>query len=842
MRSRSLYEAGWHWIEAGLTRLAENHDPLRAEILQSQRLRPCFDAGSLDRIDLYSASLISAALDRGLSTSIVLPDGQVRRPAFLFAYTLLNVWWRTRELPGRPKVLYCGATPGIREQLAKIRVSGLRLDSVFDQVDLPRGRLGRADKTASDNADSQLPRVITAYAPADSPALISELRPRCIAVDYDDSGSLPWLAELLEAARESRTTVLSWGSNPLSNVRREFVDYGHTVVWPFGRSQDGDAEFCLSDPPEVLFQPFTVTQIHPLLVTGGRDCRYSAALERASAKLREVSRVGLGTFGITALQQHWKLYREVEGLHVPLGIIEAEASNFWGASAPSRSLAICRRFQEILASREPSIAASLSSATEALGEAVEWLNRNEPPLWQALCRLVQSPEKSGHARLITFTNRTKKALFLFALLAKHNLTEEDLRTHLKWLVTLDSLRRSASAGHGLSLMEDGTTISKHLSPMPLLVGLPSAHGNSKLWPVFLADEVVVLAHALQARTLAWRAGDWSRTLSMDLQGLTQTLSALLRLPAPSQTPPLTSRVELCAAIQVDGATAESKEAVPNTLFVGPDLEEEMALLFEEDASVEGLNGVPPEGPSAEEEFDPWVETAIRLRFAGGWRGMFEPTARLNYIDRAAGELHERYVRSLRVGDTVLVVPLQRRQALYDLVIARVHQHPAIQLHLALLNRWHSDLVQGYKDWSVRDRRVERLLSALRARGSRLSSSLAVHFWITGATLCPIDPEDIRRIAEVLRLDFVAAHYKKIAHAASRIRGLHRGLSNRLNHWLRDRAHGRVVSHDHEIIDEETRLTFGEVRESFVITEVQGLTPVVGPFLRSSLGIISRGSG
>jgi hypothetical protein len=134
-----------------------------------------------------------------------------------------------------------------------------------------------------------------------------------------------------------------------------------------------------------------------------------------------------------------------------------------------------------------------------------------------------------------------------------------------------------------------------------------------------------------------------------------------------------------------------------------------------------------------------------------------------------------------------------------------------------------------------------LLKTLRGKGSRLSSTLAVEFWISGATLCPIDPEDIKRVAEILALDFVESHYRKIAQAASRIRGLHRGLSNRLNHWLHDRAQGGVASHDQAIIDDETGLTFGEVRDSFVITEVKESTAVVGPFLRSSLGIISRGA-
>lgn len=205
------------------------------------------------------------------------------------------------------------------------------------------------------------------------------------------------------------------------------------------------------------------------------------------------------------------------------------------------------------------------------------------------------------------------------------------------------------------------------------------------------------------------------------------------------------------------------------------------------------------------------------------------------------------MNALRRGDHLLIIPFQRRQSLYDLVIGRVHGHPAIQLHLALIAKWHTELIRGLHEWS-RDEllsrhgsaRSEALLAEIRKRGSRLSSGLAVKFWITRATLCPSDPEDIRRVAEVLGLDWIKDNYRKISQAAIRIRGLHRGLANRLNHWLSDRARGLVDSHDSEIVDQETQLTFGDLRASFLVVEVLHATSIQGPFLRATLGMISKG--
>src|SRR5262249_34529091 len=155
-------------------------------------------------------------------------------------------------------------------------------------------------------------------------------------------------------------------------------------------------------------------------------------------------------------------------------------------------------------------------------------------------------------------------------------------------------------------------------------------------------------------------------------------------------------------------------------------------------------------------------------------------------------------------------------------------------------RWREDLQAGYQRWAQQHRDpIAKILEELQRAGSGLTSALAIRFWLNGATLCPSDPGDLLRTAELLNLTFVRSRYRQIANAASRIRGLHRGLSNRLNRWLNDQARGMGDTHDAEVIDPALGLTFGDLRSSLVVAEVISIREVAGPFLRDTLGYIEK---
>ena len=128
-----------------------------------------------------------------------------------------------------------------------------------------------------------------------------------------------------------------------------------------------------------------------------------------------------------------------------------------------------------------------------------------------------------------------------------------------------------------------------------------------------------------------------------------------------------------------------------------------------------------------------------------------------------------------------------------------------------------------------------LLRRMQAQGSQIISTQALLFWLRGMVLSPLDPNDLQRLAEVLNMSFVKQFHKFILQAANRLRGLHRGLSRKLNRWLAEHATGGEYKNDDDVIDPELGLTFGDVRSSLLVLRVIGIQNVAGPFLRDSLG-------
>jgi hypothetical protein len=388
------------------------------------------------------------------------------------------------------------------------------------------------------------------------------------------------------------------------------------------------------------------------------------------------------------------------------------------------------------------------------------------------------------------------------------------------------------------------SIPDSLELVPLFVGVPTIGQSSRLLPVFFSDTAEVLIHGYQQGLMIPCVHRWEEAISPNLTGISETIDFFAGRPKIGNDKiHLQQRLSLASSTrlviqskQEDDDSLDDQEA----LWASPDLKNEVGYLFEEDEDSVLIQDAGADEGNAVADDTLSVDQAIEITFSGGWRALFAREQAINFVAPDTRRVEERFVRALRVGDTALIIPSQPRQSLYALIISRVHQHPSIELHLALLRRWREDLQAGYQRWAQLHRDpLARLLQEIQDAGSSVTSMLAVRFWLNGTTLCPADSDDLLRVAELLNLAFVRARYRQIANAASRIRGLHRGLSNRLNRWLNDQARGMGDSHDAEVIDPALGLTFGDLRSSLIVAEVVSIREVPGPFLRDTLGLIER---
>jgi hypothetical protein len=789
-----------------------------------------------DMADECSARLITAAVIQQRSLFIVLPDEKPHRPAFLLSTALIALWWHGRNGQQRshpPVVMYFGSNVGIREQLRDTSIGGWKQDlaSVFEQTKAGR-KLPTTVVTPTGPQSSSLPRVITVYSPIDPCGLVQTHKPDLIAIDIADSTHADWFDLLIEHASQSRLPVIAWGTNPLSTSVEQFHKGNDIFIWP-------PSEFF--DPKSYPANP-KIHRVQGLALAGKIVDEIEAPFRRVYGLLLRGSKAARNPLEHRAVAAHWNYLRSLESMSVPCELYEAEAPNFWGLKPLKKIRESCQKFRDAVQSE---LASELESTANLLDQICEII-ADEPPLWTALTDFCVDPTATAK-RAITFTGRSRKQMFLFALLARYNITEDDLRQDGTEVWSLDQFPRLDSIA------------SSNFEAM--LANLPSPLLMPKLLPFLTAESSKVMVFPHQLTALTKRISTAHQKLfssSKDISDVFQSLGATAVQSTLQDTPTASTSIPFgfSVLIHMNSAATVTVESTKTgkstsdsrprrTLLKENAAVEELTRLFEPEEIENSLDtqadvavSEPEIRESSDEADSDLVPNALVVSFRERYQVSF-PTDYLVQLITSVNsrqELRERFVSALRPGDRIVYIQGQRRQSLYDLIISRVHRHPAFEVHLALIRRWQDDLRLAYLAKKPRIT-VDAVLSQLQTLGSDITSPLTVRNWIQGFTLCPDDPEDLHRIATVMDLGFVSSQYRHIHKAATRVRGIHIGLALRLNNWL-GRA-GVESESDAEVFDRDLGLTFGDFRHSLILLTVDSLQQISGPFLRSSLGKLEK---
>lgn len=848
------------WIKSALETLPGTDDALFQTVWKQKRL--LFDGrqGIADIIDYHSACLITAALRRGGRLLLTLPDFQPHRPAFLLATALIRHFLDSHSRAGstsprNDNVLYFGPSIGIREQLRRTSVQGLRVDlaQVFSQHDVRRGSTNTTGPVSPlDSSSANLPHVITAYSPVDPIGMLRTYRPCWIAIDCSDAPSLAWLLPLLEEATRQGIPIVAWGQNPLSECVGDFNLLGHTFTWPW------NSPCLLRGELDTLLEPKDPISIKPLIICGKASESFSSSLSDVYHILSRATHhaENSGRLIKDAIAIHWKYLRSLESLAVPIDFYEAEAQQFWGLQSFGKLEAVCDRFRSYCMQGDAVLYQDLESVAALLQQAKNDIEEMGCLLWEALVNLCIDDIETDDSRLLVFPSGSRKQLFLFSMLARHNTGEDDLREMGTYVTSLIELGRWVRGSQAILKQENDIFSIRPPNGgyYPVIVGLPNPVMTPRILYALFHPKVDIVLYPHQRSSFMRRQSEWSDCMSGNMGRNLDSLACMSRITKPSTPHSLHGRISVEIPEEMDVRTAKRTPTTLDGSFWKPDDPvTEVARLFRADNEFESeeliLNDHVETGIHHPDDIhDQICVEVVKVKFDQGWFGYFASDDEINVITHDG--LDSRYVRSLRNGERVLFIHGQKRQSLYDLIISRVHKHPSIELHLVMIRRWQEDLKIAFAKWcsSTGDyseleafgkRDLDGLLRRMRARKSRLESSAALHFWLEGFVLCPQDPEDLLRVSEILSMGFVQKNYKRISQAAIRLRGLHRGLSRRLNHWLQDQITGTVQGREDDVIDTELGLTFGDVKSSLLVMHIEEIEIVPEPFLRSTLGRIER---
>jgi len=812
------------------------------KLWSNNRLTTRVGSKKLDGVDRINALLLWATIEHKSQLLIGMPDTLQHRPSALLATGLIKAFLDTRERHTRAKdVIYLGFRIGIREDLSHVTLNHEPLQEFFRVTFL---RKGVSSETLTSN---DLPSLICIYSPLEPVRIVRQANPFLIAIDCADRIDIPWLSEMIKYAQINNIPIIAWSYNPLSNVRSDFYSTSAmTFIWPqsflYGYE---DSKILSEDDPIALFASQACLNVYPCELTGKNVDYYSDVLGRAQCALSQASHKINGRMSRDAVLMGYRLLRLLERLTVSLSTYELERTHYWRQPSLMELCNGLSRFADALKSQDISV--PLQEACGHIETAVEWLKSNEPPLWSALVDLCIEDRDSEEHRMLVFVSNAYKSMFAHSLLANENASEKDLQDMGIRLSSITDLTRSINKETPLINTESASSMSSDRPCIPFLIGIPYGYGFGKIAPAIelgkISGKIEILYYPHQTHQLKRFANLLDITLTPDWAGAIRTIQALGARTSASAPPSQRSRiVKIHPLRSIQGRPRPRKEILDTyrPLNIGTPTDELTRLLAQyeniDDAQCIAISPEETAIINTTEETSEFCEHAVKIRFVGGWCALFGHNDTINFVCPNNG-IKPRYARAARQGDRILYIHGESRQSLYELLLSRVHTHPSIRAHVEYIRAWQQEVRDKVSAYLRRGHTLDDLHAEMVSRGSTIQTSAAVYCWAKGLVMRPRDPEDLRRLSEILDMPFTRQCYKLIHRAGDRIHGLHIQLSQRLKAWILKGAEG-----DHmrdEVIDQDLQLTFGDVQDALLLLEVEDVEEVQGLYYKGTLGHLEK---
>lgn len=250
----------------------------------------------------------------------------------------------------------------------------------------------------------------------------------------------------------------------------------------------------------------------------------------------------------------------------------------------------CGHFRNAFQQGTRQLYAELERVGSLLDEAVSVVSKG-CPLWEALVNLCIDDSPADEARILTFSGDSRKRLFLFALLARYDITEEslhELRTHV---ASLNDLRRWMHRRHLSTEGDDADFLMppENLTWHPVMIGLPNAATVPRLLSVFLQPKVDFLLYPHQCPSFVRRQAGWSERLSANNDRAMESLAQLSEA-RPLRTSDRTDRLVVHEAVTVNvETTLKTKALLAGSLWKPVDIVSEVANLLLADTNLRKNN-------------------------------------------------------------------------------------------------------------------------------------------------------------------------------------------------------------------------------------------------------------
>lgn len=337
----------------------------------------------------------------------------------------------------------------------------------------------------------------------------------------------------------------------------------------------------------------------------------------------------------------------------------------------------------------------------------------------------------------------------------------------------------------------------------------------------IAREAVVLTYAggprnheaaIVQRALAYseRYGRWLARPAAKAACIEAVTDHVMGIPDLERTPP---------AVEVAGVSSVEPLREPD---IPPGLWDHVAALRSWEEAGRWDNAASRDTAGSDSRAETLVARPLRISFPDERWVLMDPEDAVIVLQGDASPV-DCPARQLRPGDRIFVIDDDTRKTLLAKVLEVAEDIPELAVAAAWVDPWRRTMA------SVRARygTYTAFADELRKRGSSARSTVAIRFWCVGVTLGPHDPDDVRRVGELVGEPVLRDHFREVWTAMETFRGAHTRLGARLGHLVRrvgPAAHLDQFDED-TIVDERSGLTISDFKGCAELLEVATVATV-----------------
>jgi hypothetical protein len=246
------------------------------------------------------------------------------------------------------------------------------------------------------------------------------------------------------------------------------------------------------------------------------------------------------------------------------------------------------------------------------------------------------------------------------------------------------------------------------------------------------------------------------------------------------------------------------------------------IAWDRESVIEDVDsGIDDDGDGVEMES---VE-ALPFTLEDGKVMLIRPSRHVTIYDEYSNNLERIRASSLKVGQTLVVINSSVSKSLAEVLIERIEHHSKMFETVALQRMWIETLLKGMEREGDTP---TTLLKKIQQRGSKIQTSVAVHFWRKGEVIGPQDKEDIRIIGEIYDEKSLLSNLDKVWTAIKRLRSIHRQLAYNLRYLLPQYGTASRSTNGNMdfVVDRDLNLYIEDFKDAISLERVISVEPTI----------------